>query len=296
MRIEGRSNTTEFSVQLRDLIWAVNSHSLLAAGPDIAGAESGHVDAWHLDAAQVDPDHLTAFLAETPGYRVGRYFERLILYWLKYIRQVEIIADALQIHDGNRTIGEIDLLFRDEQQRLTHWEIAVKFYLNYPHDGGMGSHYIGPNAADTFERKIERLFVHQLRRSETHVPDVDIRQAFVKGRIFYHPSQQSSQKLPARLSPDHLRSEWIRSSELDLLSVARDVSYRILRKPFWLSKDVAHTSAGEAMSPEEMIESLTRKFTAEDRPVLISQLEVDGPELVESNRFFVVPERWPDRE
>ena len=294
--VEARKLNAVTPVQLRDLIWAVNSRSLLAAGPEIAGVESSQVDAWQLDAAQVDSDHLAAFLAETSGYRVGRYFERLILYWLQHIRRVEVVADTLQIHDGNRTVGEIDLLFRDEQQRLTHWEIAVKFYLHYPHHTATGSHYIGPNAADTFERKIDRLFGHQLPRSEIYFPDVEIRQAFVKGRIFYHPNEPLSQKLPSRLSPDHLRCNWIRSSECLILSAAESVSYRILRKPYWLSEDAAEVSGSEILSPKDMIDCLTSKFNAEYRPVLISQMEADGPELMETNRIFVVPDRWPDRE
>ncbi len=287
---------TETSVQLRDLIWAVNSQSLLAAGPEIAGAESSQAGAWHVDTSKVDSKHLAAFMAQTPVYRVGRYFERLILYWLNHIRRVEIVADTLQIHDGNRTVGEIDLLFRDEQKRLTHWEISVKFYLHYPHNTATGSHYIGPNAADTFERKIDRLFGHQLPRSEIHFPDVEIRQAFVKGRIFYHPNESVSPKLPSRLSPDHLRCNWLRSSECSLLSTAESVYYRILRKPYWLSEDAAHMAGSELQSPKDMIDCLTNKFTAEYRPVLISQLEADGPELMESNRIFIVPDRWPDRE
>ena len=273
----------------------MNSPSLLAGGPEIAGDKSSPVNSWHLDSAQVDADHLSAFLAEIPGYRVGRYFERLILYWLMHIRRVEIVAESLQIHDGKRTIGEIDFLFRDEQQRLTHWEIAVKFYLHFPQDSELGSHFIGPNAADTFERKMERLFEHQLPRSDALFPDVEIRQAFVKGRIFYHPNQRSAKKLPPRLSPDHMHCDWIRSSQLDLLSIGRRVSYRILRKPFWLSEDVAHTSGGDLFSPQDMIKRLKTRFAADHRPVLISQLEADGAGLLESNRVFVVPDRWPER-
>lgn len=178
------------SRQLDDLTWAIASPSLLADCPVVPD----------FDPDRVDPEHLAAFLAETPGHRVGRYFERLVLYWLQYVRRVEIVAKSLQIREGNRTVGEIDLLFRDEQHRLNHWEIAVKFYLHFQHKNLSGSHFIGPNAADTFERKMERLFGHQLPRSEASFPEVEIRQAFVKGRIFYHPNQELPHELPMRLA------------------------------------------------------------------------------------------------
>ena len=166
------------SRQLRDLTWAINSQSLLTESP-LA----------RLDPSEVDPEHLRRFLEDDPSRRVGRYFERLVLYWLTHVRKVEVIASSLQIRDGNRTIGEIDLLFRDEQGRVTHWEIAVKFYLYLSSGTFIGSHYIGPNAGDTFERKMERLFDHQLPRSITHFPEVEVRQALVKGRMFYHVSE-----------------------------------------------------------------------------------------------------------
>jgi hypothetical protein len=226
---------------------------------------------------------------------VGRYFERLILYWLKHIRRVEIVAESQQIRDGSRTIGEIDLIFYDEQRRLTHWELAVKFYLHFPQPCGFDSHFIGPNAADTFERKMERLFGHQLPLSERHFPEVEIRQAFVKGRIFDHPRHEVSQALPEHLSPEHLCGVWIRSSELDLINRTNGVSYRILRKPFWLSDEIAHPVDTDLLSPAELSENLARHFAEDHRPVLISQLEAGEQRLVESDRIFVVSDPWPNR-
>lgn len=276
------------SRQLRDLTWAINSQSLLTDQPDA-----------ELDPRQVDQNHLSAFLSNGGGHRVGRYFERLVLYWLTHVRQVEVIANSLQIREGQRTIGEIDLLFRDEQGRMTHWEIAVKFYLHLASETLLESHYIGPNAGDTFERKMERLFDHQLPRSVKRFPDVEIRQAFVKGRIFYHPSENPPATLPCRLASDHTRCKWVRSSETRLLDQDDSVRYKTLGKPFWLAPEALFTdelheaSSTGLLSPAEQIDHLARHFAHCDRPVLIARLEVFDHGYQESDRFFVVSDRWP---
>ena len=171
--------------QAYDLAWAVNSPSLLSSH-EIAPEHP------RIDLNDINASHLSAFLATGRIDRVGRYFERLISYWLHHVRQVKVIAESLPIRQHKRTIGEIDFLFYDESQRLTHMEIAVKFYLFRPDHVAFGSHYLGPNATDTLDRKVDRLLHHQLPRSETLYPEIEIRQPFLKGRIFYHPKGHSA--------------------------------------------------------------------------------------------------------
>ena len=266
--------------KIRDLTWAINSPSLLSGGPAIK----------YLDPGEVDPEHLVAFLDQSSGHRVGRYFERLVLYWLTHIRKVEVVAESLQIRDGKRTVGEIDLIFRDEEGRMTHWEIAVKFYLYHRYEHPIGSHYIGPGAADTFERKMDRLFGHQLPISKLHFPAVEIRQAFFKGRIFYHPDGTQPSELPQRLSPEHLRCTWLRSSQMELIRKASEVSYRILRKPHWLSQVTTGDQERSSLTPTDLVQQLSKHFSDNDRPVLVSQIEG----LIETGRIFVVPDHWPN--
>lgn len=269
--------------QNHDLIWAVNSPSLIS--------NAGHHE--RLDSCDVNPEHLASFLEDFKGHRVGRYFEQLIFYWLKYIRRVEIIAQSLPIRDGNRTLGEIDLLFRDEQGRLTHWEIALKFYLHFPHPSLIDSHFIGPNATDTFERKMERLFQHQLPRSEATFPDIEIREAYVKGRIFYHPLTPPIETFPEHLSADHLRCHWIRSSQLDLIIPSNGERFRVLDKPCWLSEEIAVQRDNNLLSWHQLAEQLEPHFAKGGHPVLISKLRSVDQKFVESQRTFVVPQHWP---
>ena len=270
------------SRELRDLTWAINSQSLLVESPLV-----------QFDPSHVDPEHLRRFLEEEPSRRVGRYFERLVLYWLTHVREVEVIASSLQIRDGKRTLGEIDLVFRDECGRVTHWEIAVKFYLYLSSRTFSGSHYIGPNAGDTFERKMERLFDHQLPRSIKHFPEVEVRQPFVKGRMFYHVSEEHPVDLPDRHAPAHARCNWIRASELELLDLIEDARYRVLEKPHWLSGEEADMKDEGLLSYGEQREQLVRHFAVSERPVLLGQLKGTGECFGECERFFVVADGWP---
>lgn len=295
-------NVAHSTQLVRDLAWAVTSRSLLIDCPMIDDSiaeqttergDSPQLARWQFDQTQIDPDHLSAFLAASPIRGVGRYFERLILYWLKYIRQFEIVANSLQLRDGKRTIGEIDFLFYDEQCRMTHWETAVKFYLHFPGRLLDDDQYIGPNATDTLERKTKRLLQHQLPRSQSYFPEVKVRAALVKGRIFYHPRQESRPELPSQLSPDHLRGLWIRNSELDALSSGPDVRFRRLHKPLWLSDEVGGVEDEDILSADDLGESLRKHFATSDRAVLISELTPSGQRFVESNRIFVVSDRWP---
>lgn len=261
-----------------DLVWAVSSPSLLAT------ARSGDL----LDPSLVDAEELMQFLNEDKQARVGYYFEQLIHFWLKRIRGLEIVAHRQQIHEGKLTLGELDFVFRDESGELNHWEAAVKFYLHDAENTVDGSHYVGPNTADTLERKVSHLMERQLPLSERSFPEVKQRHAFVKGRIYYHPRQETPTSQAACLNPDHLRGNWIRMSELDWLDeIAGDgrLDFRILRKPHWLA-----AATGDSQSGEELKTALAAHFATSLQSVHVAVFKGG----VEVRWLFVVADSWPE--
>ncbi|NQV26383.1 MAG: DUF1853 family protein [Rhodopirellula sp.] len=285
----------------RDLLWTINSPSLIRAS-------DGRVPEW---PPCLESDFESAVLQQrldaTPRYRVGSYFEDLFHFYLQSIRGFEIVARGLQIQENGRTLGEIDFLFRDDGGSLIHCETAVKFYLYLPNTKETGSHFIGPNAADNFERKMTRLFEHQLPMSENRFPGVNQRIAFVKGRIFYHPFDAEAAALPGRLSPEHLRGSWIRESELDLLdqlgAAAQTVGFRIARKPHWLAPDsVTDASAfdhksidheSELQTADGLKSLLRQHFTERRTPQLVNRLTIGGHSSHDFSHVFVVSDQWP---
>lgn len=271
---------TESNPFASDLLWAINSPTLL--GPLDDGVSP-------LDPSQVDRDELATFLRERPDHRVGHYFENLVHFWLKHIRGVEIVAHRQPVRDGERTLGELDFIFRDEAGLLHHWEIAVKFYLLTKPDGGALPRYLGPNTTDSLERKIARLNEHQLPLSQHVHPDIHQRRAFVKGRIYYHPSAtQKSAGLPD-LNPAHLRGIWIHRNELKTFLANHPYQTTAcvrLPKPFWL------TAAGDRITLNELLALTEHHFASATNALHIALLDEHHNE---TQRLFIVPDEWPEQ-
>ena len=279
---------------VRDLLWVVNSPTLLRTTDDhCCDAKS-----WRLQEHRVRAKHLADFMASKDACSLGRYFEGLISYWLHHVRKVDVLFESFAIREQKQTVGEIDFIFIDEQARVTHWEVAVKFYLFSSVSYGLGSHYLGPNAVDTLDRKIDRIFGHQLPLSKRCFPDVELRQAFVKGRIFYPLLQPRGLTEHPSLSNAHLDGSWLQYSEVRFMDSdagwdAQNACYLVLQKPHWLSLVQASDSAGKLMSFYEFSDSMDQHFSESKRCPLVVQLKLGDAGYVESRRFFVVPNGWP---
>lgn len=286
----------ENSLWLRDLHWVMSSPFLMNPG----GLESealSTVDSG--EASKIENLEYEAESGKYTGRRVGYYFESLVNHWLKEIRQVEVLAHGKQIVQHGKTLGELDFVFRDENGVLTHWEVAAKFYLYSSDCEVLGSHYIGPNAGDTFELKRDKIFTKQLPLSEKLFPECEVRQAFVKGRIFYYLGQaelSQAHTLPAGMMPNHLRSIWLRHSELPWLQSAmatKKVSYHLMAKPHWLSACWLSSGDPSLWNFQTMKEHLQDHFSQQDQPLLISVLSQHGDGWKECERVFVVADDWP---
>lgn len=270
---------------VQDLCWVVNSPSLLYSAKDTGPK---------LTPNDVDQDELSRHFSQVRPFRVGQYFELLIEYWLRYHQQVEIVEQQKQLFANGQTVGEIDFLFHDSSGDLVHLEAAVKFYLHYAGEHRSGSHYLGPNSRDHFERKTNRLFGHQLRLGRQFFPEVHRTCSVMKGWIFYHILEQGLSHSPLLLNPDHLHGHWMYESELEWFQQqSAQFKYSVSNKPFWLTSYLDKENLSSILSNHEFIDLTKNHFSVQERPLLVNQWEENEHGLVAVDRLFVVTNSWP---
>ena len=291
---------------VRDLAWAIGSPGLIDPGfSDFRGRVVD--DAYHdeqfaraadwLKELDEAPQSLHEFIQRHASSRLGRYFERLIAFWLIHREDVEDLTVGEPVRRGaHHTLGEFDFIFR-EKGCWRHWETVVKFYLQDPR--GEGWHdYVGPGARDRLAIKIGRVFERQLALSQT--PEgrqvLGERQpvsplAFFKGYLFSHAGEEYT--VPGGVSPDHLHGWWCRAT---LPFVRKDSRWCILPRLRWLSPcRIDANGDPDHHGREEMDALIAAHFSISIEPVLVAELAVlpDGS-LVEITRGFVVDPDWPE--
>ena len=241
----------------RDLRWLVDCPDLLVTPASISLPDPFRTD------QSIDWSPVVRFHETKASYRVGYYVESLVQVWLGATPGIEEIQQGIQVRKEKITLGELDFLFRRDGE-LQHLEVALKYYLYFPERTAKGSHLIGPNAADNFERKRDRLLTKQLPFGSQYDPDVQKSLHLVKGMIFYPEGVSEIEEIPENLNPLHARGTWQFYSEV------KKASSEMMAKPFWL--DVGET-----------------------RPVEFEQ-PISHPCLFAGNageRNFVVSDSWP---
>ncbi len=201
---------------VRDLAWTLLAPPLLRRTPEpqrhpLAASrwrqEPERLAAW-LREQERQPQHLAAWLAQWPRQRLGLYYEHLWQFALEQAPDVRLIAANLPVRDGGHTLGELDLLLRDDDG-IHHLELAIKLYLG-PQSGP--GDWLGPGGQDRLSRKLEHLCRHQLPLAATregrqvlaaHGAESAVSALWLSGYLF-HPWPGPG-SLPADIEPRHLR-------------------------------------------------------------------------------------------
>ncbi len=263
----------------RDLLWCLHSPALVRAD------ETFPTDTWFqsqvVSGTQIAPP--------PAKFRLGIHFEKIFQAWLEQHPSYKLAAANLQIQSLERTLGEFDLLV-DSNGEIEHWELAVKFYINCQNPADAGQWY-GPDPADTFKGKVDRLTQHQLKlaelaASQTLLQSMDLTidrvRCIIKGRLYYPFDQPGEKIAPKIANPNHLSGWWLKQDDLDELA-DRKIVY--LEKKYWLS---ALTSSDQVtiMSIEEVRNFLTR--TKQIAP----QFALLDKDLNETSRGFILKSEW----
>lgn len=239
--------------EVRQLAFAVASPPLLKNWPDQMNNQAillpdhifwlQHFENFIPYLKQLDKDSspLQLHLSQLRSTRLGIRFEGLLAFWLlqRNYHPYEILGQSIKRMDGQRTLGEMDFLLRNQETgQVEHWEVAIKFYLG--ENSFTADQWLGLNRRDTMGRKIQHLVNHQFDVQHVDGHSIDVQQAVIKGRLFY-PIHQTYY-LPSWLNDAHLSGLW----GYRIPSVTSPLIWRRAARHEWLCEAMASIPAYSA--------------------------------------------------
>lgn len=287
--------------QVRDLAWACFAPPMLQPCSNTVTTASFPLTSerkqWLL-SLEHNPQPLLDWLQAHPSTRLGVYFERLWQFFLHADSETDLVARNLAVRDGGRTLGEFDCLYWcHRRETAVHLELAVKFYLGCGESpvGAIHSEahqWLGPNAIDRLDLKLQRLLEHQVQLSRHPAAHAvlaavhtvaPIREIVLAGSLFapcdhtlLPPVGYNTQRPLRRWYP---LQEWLTQSTGEQLVVPRLQWLAPLR------------AAGPGVSPSELAAHLRPHFERGGTPQLLATLDAHGNER---ERFFVTQDEWPN--
>ncbi|MGF1759431.1 DUF1853 family protein [Photobacterium sagamiensis] len=207
--------------------------------------------------------------------RLGFYYQWLWQQIIEAHPHYQLVAEEIQLHWQNRTLGAIDFFVLNRQtNQLEHWEVAIKFYLAYQRQ------WLGPNAADRLDKKIGRMVEHQLMLCEHPAykeqlqgiyGQPKVKRLIMQGRLFSsHCGHEQGSDIA--INPNVLTGRWCFRSQLKEIQ-AEEMPLKLLNKPQWLAPP---------------------RYDQLSKPLDINGLSTPTQALSADNQvWFVVPDHWP---
>lgn len=294
---------------VRDLAWVLVSPPLLSSTPQpqrhplsaSAWMRTPQLLADWLLALDRDASGLEHWLAQSPVRRLGLYYERLWQYALHAAPGVEVLAANLPIREGGHTLGELDLLLRDEQG-VHHLELAVKLYLGPENANGESpAHWLGPGSHDRLDIKLDHLSHHQLplsarAQARTTLAQRDIQDAqaalWLGGYLFYPWGNHCV--APQGANPDHLRGRWLhRRDWVSFAAQSAAGRWQPLPRQAWLPRArIASSTVWPSEHFEHWLSTLQPQANAQ---LLVRLVEDLAGDWREAERVFLVSDQWPEQ-
>ncbi len=314
------------------MAWLLRSPSLFdqtlcGYAPYQHGLTTQETDSWlqefdhHIDHHPEDVSHIL----RSSHRRLGLYCEALLSFFFEniptmehgdfdqVIRNFQLFSSEPHRKTSHRktshrkTIGECDFLLAKKQNPLIHIELAVKFYLQLNHEHDDWSNWIGPNAVDRLDIKLDRMLTHQLALPhipetqevfkkltlETESSDEIQSQHIIKGMLFF-PSKANTQTLPKSVNRHAPTGIWMTLSEFENHLIHSDNTFYVCDKMEWLTGPVGiEKSWATAQDIGVKLSELIRRAKKDARRfsgILI--LENQGSKSILT--IMVVDDHWPE--
>ncbi|WXL24420.1 DUF1853 family protein [Ectopseudomonas mendocina] len=291
---------------VRDLAWTLLSPALLS---DLPASQRHPLQAsrWMRDhtaltdwllALDADGSTLNRHLQQRPVRRLGLYYEQLWQFALQAAPDVEVLSANLPIRQHGHTLGEMDLLLRDDEG-VHHLELAVKFYLARRDTGGSAhADWLGPGSHDRLDIKLHHLISHQLPLSSSPEAlasmanlQIEPPQAtlWLSGYLFSPWDQPCGG--PLGHNPQHHKGRWLHQRQWADFIGNNPVNWQPLPRLAWLAP--ARLPPQEVWSIEQF-ETWRSGLKTDSNAQLLVKLEPgNNGEWVEAERAFLVNDHWP---
>ena len=278
-----------------DLKWVIESPGLLIESPPqikwkLLRSDYFEVcNDWLTDQKQ-NPKDLKAFFNIDHQFILGKYFEMLIQFIFEHYDRFELIVKGLQVLKYNRTIGEIDFIFKNlSDNKTTHLEVAVKYYMGYK-SSAKHSMWIGPNGMDNLAGKIQKFSV-QLSMSGLAEELNDLNPASFKKKVMlkgYFFNHIKSEQLPHFCNQEALIGKWLYISELDKIIKPKS-NYMIVPKRLWLGFYFdKNLKVFDNNAVDEIVHAEIQRV---GKGILLAELGEGANQI--KTKYMVVPDRWP---
>ncbi|MDD0842626.1 DUF1853 family protein [Pseudomonas sp. Gutcm_11s] len=291
--------------QVRDLAWTLLSPGILTGGElplrhPLAASRWLHdtqrLSDWLLQQ-EAEPAALHTHLGNGSS-RLGHYYERLWQFALAAAPDVQLLAANLPIRRAGHTLGELDLLLRDDEG-VHHLELAVKLYLGPEReDGEDAGNWLGPSSEDRLGIKLEHLRQHQLplatspagQQALAELTGKAPRSAAWLGGYLFFPWQQAC-AAPLGSAADHLRGRWLHRRDWSQLANGQ-AHWQPLQRRAWLAPTrVPDEQCWQGEQLSAWLAGLAEQAPAQ----LLVRLEQDGAgDWHEQERLFLVGDTWPE--
>ena len=292
---------------VRDLAWVLLSPPMLSATPwpqrhPLSASHwrraPGALADW-LMRLDRDDSALASWLAQSSVRRLGLYYERLWQFALKAAPGIELLAANLPIRQNGHTLGELDLLLRDDEGEH-HLELAVKLYLGPESSSGeLPVQWLGPGSHDRLDIKLDHLSQHQLPLSgrgeaRAALAELDLAEAkaalWIGGYLFYPWPQQCNAPLGA--NPQHLRGRWLHRGDWPrFVELSAEGCWQPLPRPAWLAP--ARIEPGALWSSEALQRWFDELAPQANAQLLVRLQPGSQGAWQEAERVFLVNDEWP---
>ncbi|GEM_PF-389700 len=242
------------------------------------------------------PSPLENFLNNGNTRLLGKYFEKLIEFWLASLSEFDLLASNIQIFKEEKTIGEIDFIIRDKHGEIFHLEVAGKYYITISDTPQMGD-FFAPNPKDNLSDKTEKLISTQLQLSNTvhgrnKLNELGIKDSLtplllVKGYLFYPLENTNKASFAAE---KHLSGFAVPTDKLEKLC-SLEKHWVILERKQWIARQ-CRIPENSVLECKGLTDKILRYFEKNDYPLLVAGVEKRGNSFREKVRAFILPQAW----